>query len=939
MFIIFKLPIIYNMRNRNLVLGLALTFFCMSVYHLYFTYLNIKIQNEANVNATVDGIIDFKKRQEYLDSIWDKPVKKILFKEYTYEQIKSKSLNLGLDLQGGASIVIDIDVDALLKQVVNKKYKNNLLTIIEKISPDYKINTKEYINQLKLRIKELNEKDIFVKFFENTRNGINEKSTDSDVEEFLINKIDASEKKTYDIIRSRLDKYGIVQPNIQRLKGNRKIQIEISGAYNQKSINNLLQGVGELKFYEVYDYNNLSETFDSINKLLEKESIKDSSGNLIKFNSSMTFKSDVIDSVLKVFELDYIKELLPDDLLVCKMSEEKAKKKDSNEEQIFLLKTDSNGNEFLNGDVISDARQSIDEKGRPCVVIKMNAVGKKVWADLTSKNIGKMIAMTFDNKVIMAANVMYKITDGVTQISGNYTNEEASNLAMTLKTGSLPVPIHIVDETIVGPNLSVETQKQGLKAILYGLLLVLFFMILFYSTSGLISNFALIINLLFIFGVLTQIGAVLTLPGIAGVILILGMAVDANIIINERVKEEIKLGKGVREAVKLGYKMSNSSILDANITTLLTGIVLYIFGSGPIKGFAITMIIGICCSLFTSVLLTRYIFYIKEQNRSIKNVRFSWFNIKNKNNSFVFNFVKTRVISYIFSVLVIAVGCFFLHKNKGLNKGIEFTGGNSFIIKMSENVDLSEISEKLGKYLNENVIAKSYSGNNIIKLTTKFTKGTTEELNSFIKDAIINSTGFSYIDDSSDKKGIKFEIIGNESVEPTMASDIKNNSVKAIIYVLLIIFLYIFMRFGKWQFGFAALLSLLHDIIFVFAVCGIARKFGYNIEINQIFIASMLTLIGYSVNNTVIIFDRIRESLKNNNLLDFTSNINSSITNTLTRTILTSLSTILMVLILFIFGGSSLSEFTFILLVGFIIGTYSSIFISATLLKDLVKKI
>ena len=928
------------MRNRNLILGIALTFFCISIYHLYFTYLNIKIQNEANIKSSVNGIIDFKKRQEYLDSIWNKPVKKVLFKDYTYEQIKNKSLSLGLDLQGGASIIIDIDIDTLLKQIVNKKYKNDLAEIIDQIRPEYKTNTKEYINQIKSLINGKNVGgNLFVKFFENSRNGISDKSTDSDVEDFLINKINGSEEKTYDIIRSRLDKYGITQPNIQRLKGNRKIQIEISGAYNQKSINKLLQGVGELKFYEVYDYNDLRDIFDSINKIINDKSLKDSNGELIKFDADMTFKNTAIDSVLKVFELSYIKELLPDDLLICRESKEKANKDKSDEERIYLLKADSNGNEFLNGDVISDARQTVDDKGKPAVYIKMNAIGKKVWADLTGRNVGKMIAITFDNKVVMAANVMYKITDGITVISGNYTNDEASNLAMTLKTGSLPVPIHIVDETIVGPNLSVETQKQGLKAILYGLLLVLFFMLLFYSTSGLISIFALILNLVFIFGVLTQIGAVLTLPGIAGVILILGMAVDANIIINERVKEELRLGKGVREAVKIGYKMSNSSILDANITTLLTGLVLYIFGSGPIKGFSITMIIGICCSLFTSVLLTRYIFYIKEQSRSIKNVKFSWFSIKNSNKLSAINFVKMRYFSYIFSVLFIAIGCFLLHKNNGLNRGIEFTGGNSFIIKMTENVDSSKISEKLKKYLNENVVARSYSGNNIIKLTTQFRKGTNEELNSFIKNAIIESTGFKYIDDVSEDTCIRFEIIGNETVEPTMASDIKNNSVKAIIYVLIIIFLYIFMRFGKWQFGFAALISLLHDVIFVFAVCGIARKFGYNIELNQTFIASILTLIGYSVNNTVIIFDRIRESLRNSEKVDLTSNINSSITNTLTRTTMTSLSTILMVLILFIFGGSSLNEFTFILLVGFIVGTYSSIFISATLLKDLVRRI
>ena len=944
------------MRNRKLIIFITLLFSFISLYYITFTIINFNIQNKANKIATgSSGNFNLQKKQEYLDSIWDKEAYKLLGKSYTYEEIKSRSLNFGLDLQGGMSIIIDIDVDNILIQLANKPYKNTVENIIDKIPAETKLNVTEYIKifeKLLLESNKIENKDKpLVECFESRKYGINLESTSNDeVINFLVDKVNNSVERTYEVIKSRLDKYGVSQPNIQRLKGNRKIQIEISGAHNNKNIKKLLQGVGELKFYLLYDDTKTKEIIDSLNSVLENKDYKNNKGLKIKLNNDMNYDSDIVDDVIDVFNKDDIKELLPDDLIICKESNELKNRGDNkNKTRIYFLKTDLNGDEFLNGDVIIDARQSLDDKAKPAVLIRMNAIGKKLWGELTGNNIGKMIAATLDNNVIMAANVAVKITDGVTQISGNYSNEEAMNLAMTLKTGSLPVPIYIIDETIVGPTLSVDIQKQGIRSIIYGIIVILIFMIAFYSKSGFIANIAVIFNFLFILGVLAQMGAVLTLPGIAGLILTLGMAIDANVLINERIKEELRKRnedgskKSVREAVKTGYSKSSSSIIDSNITTLLTGFVLYIFGSGPIRGFAVTLIIGIIFSFFTSVFITRYIYYIKEQRKSLKTMKFSWNEIKeNDENKFKYNFVKLRPISYLISLSIFLIGIIGLIKSGGFNLGVDFTGGNNFIIKTSKNLDINKLEKDLTDNLKKSVVVKSYGSNDILKISTNLSAENTQKLNEIMSNSLEKVTDLKNINNNENDnvKNGTFEIVSNESVESTMASDIKKSATKSIIYVLLIIFFYILFRFSKWQFGLAATIALIHDVLMIFAIYGISKICGYSIEVNQLFVAAILTIVGYSINNTIIIYDRLREILnKKDRDEDLNNNINLSVNSTLTRTLMTSISTILVVFIIFLFGGVALKDFSYILMCGFIIGTYSSIFISAPILKDLMRKI
>lgn len=922
------------MRNKNLILTLTLIFTSVSMYYLTFTVLNIKIERDADRVSTVNGVIDLNKKKEYLDSIYDKPVKKILWKNFTYKQIKDKALNFGLDLQGGTSIVVDIDIDELIVRSCNKEYRDTVEDALKTIPLNWKADIKKYVKRIKDIIKDNEDPNIFIKCFSNKRNGIDANSKDEDVENLLIDKIDSSIKKTHEVIISRIDSYGVSQANIQRLGDNRKIQIEIPGTHSKESIKNLLH-VGNLKFYETYDTKNIEQLIDSANKIIQEKNYKDKKNDLIKLNSEMVYKSDIIDDIINVVNKKEIKELLPEDLLICRFKKEFIKQDENEkEEKLYLLKTDKNGKEYLNGEVITNTRQSLDENGRPTVIIEMNAIGKKIWAELTGKNINKQIAITFDDEVITAANVASKITDGITQISGNFRNEDAINLATILKTGSLPTSINIVDEIIVGPTLSLNMQKQGLKSILYAFITIFLFMIVFYSKSGLISNIALILNFLFIIGILAQINAVLTLPGIAGLVLTLGMAIDANIIINERIKEEISSGTGIRKAIKLGYNSSMSSIIDSNVTTLLTNIVLYIFGNGPIRGFSLTLIVGIICSFFTSVLFTKYIYYIKEQNKSLKDMKFSW-SKNNQNNQKTYNFTRFRYIWYSISALILTLGGIALYKSGGFKYGIEFTGGNNFVVKMSENIDCTKLCNELKSYLKKDVAVKLYGENNMINITTEFNEHDSNIANKKISDAISRVTEFKNIHESIDANDKTFEIVKNERVESVMANNIKKDLIKSTIIVLLIIFFYIVLRFRKIGYGLSSLLTLLHDVLMVFAIYGISKKLGYSIDINQVFVASILTILGYSINNTVIIFDRLRKIIGSNNVSDITTNINNAINKTLGRTIMTSVSTIMVVLIIYIFGGVALQDFSFILLSGFIVGTYSSIFIAAPLLMDL----
>lgn len=936
------------MKNKFTVVFFSILFLVLSFYYIPFTVMDFKIHQKANAESKDEfGHIDLRKKQKYFDSIWNK---KVMF-GYTYKQIKEKALNFGLDLQGGMSFVVDIDIDQLIINLAKKKYRSQIDFLLKNIPEGKKINSVEYIDEIEKSFTNSKFTFSFVDCFENKNYGISiEKNNNSDVKKYLVEKINSSLSKTFDVVKNRIDRNGTTQPIINRLKGNRKIQIEIPGAQNEQQINDLLSNVGELHFWldsENDVYNALAET---LNKFVDKKSIKNAKGEKLVFNKDFVFDKEdelVIDNV---FTRKEIEEVFPENIFICKkILEGKNKKKDDNIEnniekiKYFFLQTDGDGNSVLNGDFISDARPTIDTKGLQAISIKMNSLGTKLWSKITGENVGKTMVTTLDNKVLIAANISCKISNGETLVSGNFTEEEVKNISRVLKSGALPTPIHIIEKNIVGPELSIKAQQQGLKSLIIAFILIFLFMFLFYGESGLIASFALLFNVFFILAGFSQANSVLTLTGIAGLILTMGMAIDANVLINERIKEELNKGKNIREALQLGYKKASNAIIDSNLSTFLTGLILFFYGNGSTKGFALTLMIGLFFSFFTSVYFTRLIFFLKEKNKRLKYLKFTFFSFVSLNIKKI-NFIKLRHWAYGFSLLFFLCGGLCFYKTKGFKYGITFTGGYTSIVKLEDKIDSSVLQKYLSTFLKKNISVKEYGVENIMKITMEKSNGQDEysvdkQLTAAISgffNSLQNKNDKNYNEKKNENEK-NFSIISVENVEASMADDIKKNAKTALVLVLIVLFFYIFLRFKKWKFGISTILTIAHDVFCIFSIYGIAKYFGYIIEVNDVFITAILTIIGYSINSSVIIFDRIRENLELNPTLSLEENVNLSINSTLRRTLITSFSTIMVVLVIFIFGGFFLEHFSFILLCGLSLGTYSSIFLAAPILIDLSK--
>lgn len=1005
------------MKYKGFVLSVLLFFVFLGLYFLPFTWMDIQVQRRADKYAMNEyGIVDLKKKQEYLNSIWDKEAYRIFRFKFTYEEIKRRSLAFGLDLQGGMSVVVDVDIDEALVQLAAKNYKTKLKSILSGISDRDKNDIKLLIEIIETKIKNIDPQETLVYYFEDVKNNIEVgKSTVEEVKRYLIDKLTGILKKTFDVVKARIDRNGTLQANIQRLKNSRKIQIEIPGVNDPERVKSMLKGVARLQFWLDYETNKKKEVIklinDKLNITLDGKPIKLEEGKLYTEREARAIKNSL--------RSDNAISYLPENLYVFYAREDEGTKKGV---KIYLFSCDEDGEAALYGDVITDARPSRDQFGNVIVQIQMNKQGAKVWKSITEKNRGKSVAATLDDKIVIHATISDVIPDGRTSISGNYTPESARDLSLMLKSGSLPVPVNIVEETIIGPALSSIAKGKGLKALLIALLVILVLMLLLYSRCGIIVNVALFLNFIFILTGFVAINSVLTLTGLVGLVLTLSMAIDANVLINERIKEEISIGRGVREAVKNGYAFASSSIFDSNMTTLLTAMVLFFFGSGSIRGFATTLIIGILSSFFTAVYVSRYFLYLKEQNKTLRNMSFSWPFTRNIFRNSNFDFVKFRYVAYVFSLLILIFGSIALYK-KGFQYGLDFSGGYSYVVKANIDIDSAEIKDKLHEKVGQNIDVKTYGSNDTFKISIGSMEknvekdvyadivkdvvrqivdskkartieqiggnGSLDVTNSSInvdagqmfdeekkntmegsstpfsaKKSVITNDNKSDEKSKEDNKGTKtldssfdlnkktpqqvgksVEIISTERIESDMVDEIKNNARYSILFVLLIIFLYILLRFKRWQYALAAIISLFHDIVGVIALCGIFNFLGYTVEFDFIFITAILTILGYSINNTVIIFDRIRENVrllkeaKNQEYPPIAELINNSINKTLSRTIITSITTIIAVVIIFLYGGFAIEKFAFILLLGFSFGMYSSIFISAPILKDLNAKI
>ncbi len=991
------------MRNKGAIVVLTLIITALCLYYLSFTFISRDIQKQAVAAATnVEGVVDLTKKQVYLDSIWNEPVYSLLGIDYTFKEIKDTELNLGLDLQGGMHVVLEVSPVEIFKGLSGNNEDPDFMAAINMAVEKQKTSQEAFSSLFYDSFKEIKPDGKLSTIFANAANRgkISFETTDQEIMRIINEEIEDAMDRSFNILRTRIDRFGTSQPNIQRLQGTGRIQVEIPGADNPARVRKLLQGAAKLEFFEVATPQESGNFLQSINAFLvaeqkaniptsnlestdaeepvKEESLQgllgdgadttsvaeaDSASTDTKLDSLYNSQVSPIFSLItsqeglvynvkdtfkinRIFKRNDVKALIPRGFKFA--WEVKAHDHDDLTAEphieFLILKTGRGGKAPLEGDVITDARQSLDQATRPSVSMQMNANGAKKWRKLTAANIGERIAIVLDGYVYSAPNVNGEIPNGNSEISGNFSIEEAKDLANVLKAGTLPAPTRIVQEAIIGPTLGKEAQLQGVKSIVAGLALVVIFMIFYYARGGFVANFALLFNIFFIMGILAQLSAALTLPGIAGIVLTIGMSIDANVLIFERIREELRNGVALREAVSSGYSKAFSSIIDSNVTTFLTAAILYSLGQGPVKGFAITLMIGIGSSFFSAVFITRVIveqWLRKKGDASNLNfkTKFSTGLLSNMN----IDFMSKRKRAYIISSIVITMGMVLLFVN-GLNLGVDFQGGRSYVVSFNQPIVASEIKTDLtASFEGAGTEVKTFGSNNVIKVTTSYQVGDEssemdEKVQQLLVAGLTESTGQIYIADGSKVDDTHFAILSSEKVGATIADDIKKDSIKAMLLSLVVIFLYILVRFRKWQFGLGAIVALFHDTMLVLSAFAFASLLGFSFEIDQVFIAAILTIIGYSINDTVIVFDRIRENINLHTSSDKVDIFNSAINSTMNRTVITSLTTLVVVLVLLVFGGAVLRGFSFALVIGVLVGTYSSIFIASPIVIDLEKK-
>jgi len=970
------------MQNKGIIVFLTVVVSALCLYYLSFTLVSNNVQKKAEVYATDEsGNIDFDKKQTYLDSVWREPVYSFLGAPFTYQEVKETELGQGLDIQGGMQVTLAISPVDIVKGLSGNSSNPVFNSVLEEAEKRANVNNEKFLDVFyQIWQEKSNNQRLNTVFATAANRGrISLESTDNEILNLLDTEIENAIDRSFNILRTRIDRFGTSQPNIQRIQNTGRIQIELPGVDNPERVKNLLQGVAKLQFWEVAEIDEFAGAIQAADALLVAEarankpaaadttaSADDLESDLAKQLAEGTGESDSLSSqvsplfsLLKanyglVYELrdtmtinrilarEDVQSVLPKDVRF--MWGVKPQVADNLELlELYGIKT-PRGTEVapLEGNVITDARQSLDQTSRPAVSMQMNADGARKWRKLTSESIGKRIAVVLDDYVYTAPTVQGEIPSGQSEITGNFTMEEAKDLANILKSGTLPAPTRIVEEAIVGPTLGLEAFNQGMNSLLAGMGIVILFMLAYYAKGGAVAIAALFFNILFILGILAQLGTALTLPGIAGIVLTMGMSIDANVLIMERIKEELQNGAGLIQAINVGYNKSFSSILDSNVTTFLVGAILFALGQGPVKGFAIVLMIGIASSFFTAVFITRVLVYWWSKKGDQSKLSFSTPFSKNLFSDLNIDFMSKRKVAYMISTAFIVIGLVVALTN-GLKFGVDFTGGRSYIVEFNEAIPASDIKTGLDAEFDGSVEAKTYGANNILKVTTSYlinddSDDANSEVAQKVREGIATVTGLTFIEDASKLDDSSFAITGSSKVGASVADDIKISSIEAMLFALLAIFLYILLRFRKWQFSLASIIALMHDALFVIAAFAIANALGATFEIDQVFIAAILTVIGYSINDTVVIFDRIRENVAARGTGSLVKIFNVAINQTISRTLITSGTTLIVVFVLFLFGGEVLRGFSFALLVGILVGTFSSIFIATPIVVDLMRR-
>ncbi len=1007
------------MQNKGVIKLLAVILAVFSLYQLSFSFVTRQVEKKAAEYATnaesvklaetlADGdqnaydylldSIQGARETYYLDSMSTVKVYPVFGQ--TYRQAKEMEINLGLDLKGGMNVMMEVSVPDIIEVLSGHCTDPVFVQAIQMANEEHLNSQRDYVDLFGDAFQQLdpNAKLAPIFLFEFKDKGITVNSTNAEVLSVIKEETNSAIDRSYQILRTRIDRFGVAQPNIQKLENSGRILVELPGIKDPKRVRKLLQGTAQLEFWETYNFTELYEYFDEANKRiaeinkanegLVEEEVKEENNDepALLANDSLKAQEEALEEMRANYPLynyltpSYFQNemgqtfpaqtarvgmaLVKDTANINRMLKQaknvfprnvrfawcvKPNVAEDGTEYIDLvaLKTSRENKAALGGEVIVDARQDYDQNGRVEVTIQMNSEGAKAWKRLTGENIGRQVAIVLDNYVYSYPVVNDEIPSGRSSISGgDMSVEEAQDLANILKAGKLPAPARILEENVVGPSLGQEAIQSGLWSFVIAFILVLIYMVFFYSKAGIAADIALLVNIFFMFGVLASFGTVLTLPGIAGIVLTLGMAVDSNVIIFERVKEELRAGKGLRTAIADGYKAAYSAILDGNITTFLTAFVLFEFGTGPVQGFATTLMIGIATSLFTSIFITRLVFegWLKKD----KNISFSNNATRNfmKNTSFDFiKFGKTAVIiAGIF--IAISVGSLAV---RGLNLGIDFKGGRNYVVRFDKDVTVNEVRNALANVKEfENVPeVKTYGPNRQVKITTDYKiNDNAQDVDAEIQGLIYNAlkglyeTEMTYeqFTTDSEKSNVLLGILSSQKVGATVADDVTRKAFVAVIISLVVMFVYIAIRFRRWQYGLSSIVCLAHDTLIVIGMYSLFNNvLPFTMEVNQSFIAAVLTIIGYSINNTVVIFDRVRENVTLFPKRGWRELFNSANNSTLLRTINTSGTTIVVLLAIFIFGGETIRGFVFALLVGMLAGTFSSLFIASPLAYRLFK--
>ena len=1041
------------MQNKGAIKALAIIFGLIFLYQLSFTLVTKRVEKKANKYAETEAnklangdemqynLIKNQKETYFLDSVSNVNVYNLLVKKYTYRDAKEREINLGLDLKGGMNVTLEVSVKDIVNALAGHSQDPTFVQAMQLATERQEKSEGDFVTLFGEAFEEVdpNARLASIFLYEFKDKGITVNSSNNDVLKVLKSECDGAISRSYQILRTRIDRFGVAQPNIQKLENSGRILVELPGIKDPKRVRKLLQGTAQLEFWETYNFSEIQQYFAEANaKLAETRKAKNGLDNAETPVEATSTESEVTASeaietpaetaeAIEAVPADSAETSLADQLAENSQAEALSEEDELNQFQennplftylqpsyyqneagqvvagetarvgiaqvkdtavinqmlaetksifprnlkfawtvkpeitqgemqfleLVALKMSRDNKCALGGEVITDARQDYGQGNQVEVTIQMNAEGAKAWKRLTGENIGKQIAIVLDDYVYSYPVVNQEISGGRSQISGGgMTIEEAQDLANILKAGKLPAPARILEEQVVGPSLGKEAVQKGMWSMVFAFILVLVYMVFFYNKAGFVADIALLVNVFFLFGVLACLGSVLTLPGIAGIVLTLGMAVDSNVIIFERIKEEVKAGKGIKLAISDGYKNAYSAIIDGNVTTLITGIILIVLGTGPVHSFAVTLCIGILTSLATSIFISRLIF--ERMLDKEKEITFSTNLTRNFLQDMHFDFIDMRKTSFIICIcfLVISLGSLGIRR---LNLGIDFTGGRNYVVQFDNpnmkveqvrealsdvNIDKNAIHSALEMRDNQDVEdwstpeVKTYGTNGQVKITTKFLiNNDNPSVDSVIQVILYNGLKGLYTNNltmeqfSSEDETVG--ILSTQKVGATIASDVTRKSIIAIIVALALMFAYIAIRFKKWQYGVASIMALTQDTLIVLGMYSLFYNIlPFTMEVDQSFIAAVLTVIGYSINATVVIFDRVRENVNLHPKASWKENMVNAVNSTLTRSFNTSGSTLVVLLAIFIFGGDTIRGFIFAMLVGVLAGTFSSVFLS-----------